>query len=294
MIQYLAIAFALCSALGVAAYSLFIRVGTSKSDGTVNDALVVILLSNFVAVAPATVVLHHSVTVTPVGIAAFVGAGLVATILGRISYYKGIELAGSSRTEPLKATQLIYATIIPAAVLGEVLSVFHVVGILCILAGVVAISLESQSESSTSLDGARTGIMFGLASGLFYGLEPTLAKIGIAENIPILVGITVKTVTALVLFVTYLRLNGWSFTARASSNWWFVAAGAANTVFLVSYYAALEIAPVTIVYPILQTSPIFIIGLSLLFVPSHLERITWKLVLGAVIIVAGTIVVVIA
>ncbi|WP_049986583.1 DMT family transporter [Halobellus rufus] len=294
MVQYLAIAFTLVSALGIAAYSLFIRIGTSKSDGTVNDALVVILLSNFVIVAPATVFLHHSVTVTPVGIAAFVGAGLVATILGRISYYKGIELAGSSRTEPLKATQLVYATVIPVIVLGEVLSVLQVAGILAIILGVVAISLESQSENVSSLASAKTGILFGLASGLFYGLEPTLAKIGIAENVPILVGITIKTVTALVLFVTYLRLSGWSFTARSSSSWFFIAAGAANTVFLVSYYAALERAPVTIVYPILQTSPLFIIGLSLLFVPSNLERITWKLVLGSVIIVAGTVIVIIA
>lgn len=294
MVQYLAIALALSGAFGVAAHSLLIRVGTAKSGGTVNDALLVVLLSNFVVVVPATVVMHPSASVTPVGVAAFVGAGMVATILGRISLYKGIELAGSSRTEPLKVTQLIHATIIPVVVLGEVLSVLHLVGILGILLGVATISLEGQSERNMSLEQSRVGIMFGLAAGLFYGLEPTLAKIGMGEDIPILVGIAIKTVTALVLFVMYLYLSDWSFTARSSSNWWFAAAGATNTVFLVSYYAALEIAPVTRVYPIIQTSPLFIIGLSLLFVPSHLERITWNLVVGASIIVAGMIVVVLA
>lgn len=294
MVSYLALILTICSALGVAAYSLFIRIGTSRSEGTINDALVIILLCNLVIVAPAAYILHDSVSFKLTGITAFIGAGLVATILGRVCYYKGIELASSSRTEPLKATQLIYATIIPVVILDEFLSLVHLVGILLIFLGVVLITIESQEENHTPVENVRKGIIFGLASGFFYGLEPTLAKLGFDQNISIFLGITIKIITALLGFTTYLRIKSYNFSIRPSNNWWFVAAGIANTAFLVFYYGALEMAPVTIVYPVLQTSPLFIIALSQLFIPSNLERITWKLVMSALIIVTGTIIVVTA
>jgi uncharacterized membrane protein len=61
-----------------------------------------------------------------------------------------------------------------------------------------------------------------------------------------------------------------------------------NTAFLFFYYAALELAPVTFVVPIVSTSPIVVVVLSRLFLP-RLERVTPRLVAAAGVVVIGVI-----
>jgi uncharacterized membrane protein len=54
------------------------------------------------------------------------------------------------------------------------------------------------------------------------------------------------------------------------------------------YYVALQVAPVTLVIPIIATSPLVVVVLSRLFLP-RLERVSPRLVAGAVVVVVGAI-----
>ena len=82
-----------------------------------------------------------------------------------------------------------------------------------------------------------------------------------------------------------------SFAGLNSPNlWWYVGAGVFNTMFLIAYFRALEIAPVVLVVPIVSIIPLVVIGLSSLFL-KRLEVITWKLVLAAMSVVVGATVV---
>ena len=66
-----------------------------------------------------------------------------------------------------------------------------------------------------------------------------------------------------------------------------VAAGLANTAGIGLYFAAHGVAPVSIVMPLLQSGPLFVLVLSALFLPHQLERITPRLVAAAVTVVVG-------
>lgn len=284
------VALAAVAAFGVAVQSVSVRVGTD--DGRATDALVVVLLTNIATIVPAAALVHYpTYAVTRGSILAFVAAGVVGTLLGRVFYYTSIQRIGASRSEPLKASQPLHATLIAVIVLGERVTPGHVVGILLIVAGIAAISWET-SRGDGATDGAGLALLLPLAAAFLFGIEPTLAKVGFAEGTPILVGLAIKTVAATAGFLAYLRLRNDLPTLavfRTRSVRWYLLAGLANTAFLFLYYASLSIAPVSVVVPIIQTSPLIVMVLSVAFL-SRLERVTWKLLTGACVVVGGAVV----
>ena len=78
---------------------------------------------------------------------------------------------------------------------------------------------------------------------------------------------------------------------RGSALRWYLAAGVANTVFMLSYYGSVQLTPVSVVIPIVQTSPLVVLVASMLFLPVRLERVTWRLAAGAAVIVGGAVMV---
>lgn len=292
----LGVVFALVAAVMIALTGLLVRVGTDK--GRPFDAAVVVLVVNLVILLPITLVLYYpTFGVTPYSVAMFVLAGLVGTMLGRSLYFVSVSKIGASHSDAIKASQPLHATFIALLVLGETLTVEHLVGIAMITVGVAVVSLDlksSQSAGSVPLRQRLAYLVVPLGAAFFYGIEPSFAKLGFAEGTPLLVGLTIKTVTAFVGLVAFLYWRGKlprkADLARGNTQW-YVAAGFANTTFLGLYYGALEIAPVNVVVPLMQTSPFFVVLISYLALP-RLERITWRLVGGTVAVISGAVVIV--
>lgn len=288
-------ALAIGAALMTATTSLTLRVGTDR--GRASDALVIVLFSNVAILIPLALVLHYpEYGVTYRSAVAFLLAGLVGTMLGRAFYFTSIEKIGASRSDAIKASQPLHATLIALVVLGESLTPLHFAGIMLVMFGVGLVSLEMTSDGARSVS-RRTlivGLFLPLAASFFYGIEPTFAKIGFAEGTPVLVGLSIKTVAATLGFVAYLRYRGavpTRFHYSKENLPWYLAAGVANTAFLGCYYGALELARVNVVVPMVQTSPFFVLIVSYFALP-RLERITPKLVAGAGCVVSGAVVIV--
>jgi drug/metabolite transporter (DMT)-like permease len=287
------IGLATIAAASVACTSLGVRVGMDR--GRTMDALVVVLLCNLLILLPVTAVLYYpEYGVSLRSAIAFVAAGLTGTLLGRLCYFNGISLLGSSRTEPIKATQPLHGSVIAVIVLGETVTALQLVGILLIVLGVGSISWETSREppGGLSSEDAAKGVLLGIGAAFFFGIEPIWAKIGLADGTPVLVGLVFRMVIAAAAFLGYLRARNQlpSTESLTRSNMrWYVAAGIANTLFLIAYYASLQTAPVTVVLPIVQTSPLLVVVLSGLFLPTRLERISWPLVVGAITVVVGAV-----
>ena len=165
-----------------------------------------------------------------------------------------------------------------------------------IVAGIAAISWETNKQSSASGDNSQSELLFPLGAAFFFGIEPTFIKLGFAEGTPVFVGLSIKTLAAAVGFIIYLRIRGllpaWD-DFRTDSSHYYIAAGLANTAFLVTYFLALEVAPVTLVVPIVQSSPLLILLVSYFFL-NRLETVTWRLSVAAIVSVVGTIIVTLA
>lgn len=283
---------ALLSALAVATATICIRAGTH--DGRTAEALVAVLAINSLILVPAAAVLEYpSYDVTPASLGAFVMAGLVGTLFGRGLHYLSIRRVGANLAEPIKASQPLHASFLAVLLLGEVLTGPHLVGIVLIVLGVGLVVLAASERSFAAYEDVTLpalAIPFGAA--LLFGVEPIFAKFGFEAGTPVLVGLSIKTVVAAIGFGGFLAARGeLSLGAiRAGRPGWYAAAGLANTAFLVSYYSALELSTVTVVVPILQTSPVFVIAISSVAL-ADLEHVSWRLVAGTLVVVAGGVIV---
>jgi drug/metabolite transporter (DMT)-like permease len=88
---------------------------------------------------------------------AFVLAGLTGTTIARALTYTSIERIGAGRTEPLKSSQPLHATLIAVLVLGESVTPTHVPGIVLIVVGVAVVSWKmSRSSADDPIERAST------------------------------------------------------------------------------------------------------------------------------------------
>lgn len=312
---------ALTAALCLGAQALLVRLGTV--DGRSFDVLAGVLVVNVAILVPLAAVTASgpALGLTVTAFLAFVAAGIVGTLLGRIFYFAAIGAIGATRTEPIKASQPLHAVLIAVVVLGETVTPGHVFGIVLVTVGVAYVSWTTQTDPEAP-DVSRRDLLLPLAAAFFLGLEPTFAKTGFAEGTAPVVGLAIKSLVAAVIVCGYLawerrarlvaRLRAGTSARegrhghvrlsilaaadprrwiRAENARWYVAAGVANSAFLLAYYGALNVAPVGVVVPIIQTSPVLIAGLSYVFIREH-ERVTPSLVAGTLVVVTGAITVV--
>jgi len=132
-------------------------------------------------------------------------------------------------------------------------------------------------------------VLFALGSAFFAGLTALFGKIGVAginSNLATLIRtVVILLVTACIL---WLR-DEWRPAAAISATTWIflVLSGIATGLSWLCYYRALQLGPVTRVAPIDKLSVVFAILLGVLFVG---EKLTLPVVLGGLLIVAGSIV----
>lgn len=289
--QTLGVALATVSAVMLAAQALVIRVATQ--DGRVTDALLVVLFVNTGVIAiPSLAWFYPQLGLTPFSVAVFVGAGLVGTVMARSLYYLSITRLGASRTEPIKSSQPLHATLIAVLVLNEHVGPLHAAGIGGIVLGLVLVSWETGTSKSTVSDEFDyTDLVLPLAAAFLFGVEPTFVKLGFREGTPTQVGLSLKILAALLGFVAYLALVRRLPSRddlRGSPLGLYVLAGVVNSAFLYAYYAGLQYASVSIVVPLVQTSPL-LVAVGSFFLLSDLERVDARIVSAAMLVVCGAI-----
>lgn len=294
MVDVVGLSLSLIAATALGVTSIFVRLGTQQ--GRSNEVVLLTFGINVLLVVPFTLLYYYpDYGLTVRSFLAFAAAGATGTLIGRALFYKSIDRIGASRTEPVKATQPLHAAIVAAIVLGEALAVENMVGILLIIVGLAVVSREIVNNNRGIDDVSPVMLIVPLGAAFFFGIEPTFAKIGFGDATPVLVGLMIKIVVAATGMAAYLRLrNEFPSVSLGSldseTRKWILLAGMTNTTFLFAYYAALEIAPVVLVVPIVQMSPLVVVVLSLLFL-SRMERVTPRLVASAMIIIAGAIIV---
>jgi drug/metabolite transporter (DMT)-like permease len=275
---------------------LGIRIGTD--DGAVLDAVLVTLLCNVAITAPLVAVLYDGTLhelYTPTAVAAFAAAGIVGIWLARVCMFTGVENIGASRTSPVVASNALFATVFAYGFLGERVALAHLVGIVLVVGGVAILSWEAAAagDDARSLRAAGADLGYPVAAAVLIGIEPVFITVGLAEGTPVLAGLAVMMLAGTVGFVGARVASGTSLRIRPDDPalQWYLVAGVAATGGFVAYFLALEAASVVVVMPILQTNTLLVIVLSALFLPARLERVTWRLVGAACVIVLGATIV---
>ncbi|MWV41367.1 DMT family transporter [Natrialba sp. INN-245] len=288
----LGVGLAIVGALAFAGQFLFVRLGTD--EGEVGNAVLIVLLCNVALVAAPTVILYsppYSALFTPTSFASFAAAGILGMFVARLLMFESIQRIGASLTSPVIASNVLFATIFAVALLDERLTAVHFAGIVLIVVGLAVVSWETAASTNTSQSIREAGapLALPLAAAVCIGLEPIFVSTGLAAGTAVLPGLTVMAGTATVGFAAYLVVTRSvrRISLRSASTAWYVAAGVSTTIGFVAYFAALEVAPVVLVMPLLQLTPLLVAGLSVVFLPRRLERVTWRVGASAFVVVVG-------
>lgn len=131
--------------------------------------------------------------------------------------------------------------------------------------------------------------IYALLSAFFAALTAIFAKVGI-KNVDTDLATAIRTVVILFIAwaIAFFRGGAFQISSLNKLNWIFlVLSGIATGLSWVFYFKALQLGKVSQVAPVDKLSVALAIILSALFLG---EAITWKNLAGAILIIAGTVV----
>jgi uncharacterized membrane protein len=137
---------------------------------------------------------------------------------------------------------------------------------------------------------SRKDLLFPLLAGAFYGLADVIRKMGLNMIPEPLLGLTVQNATALAFFpLLTFNLAGRPKLTMNKKKAWVIHSlnGLANVIAHLCLFLALQLGEVVVVAPLASIDPFFVLLLARLFL-RNFEKVTPKIILGSVFVVAGS------
>ncbi len=132
-------------------------------------------------------------------------------------------------------------------------------------------------------------LLFAILSAFFAAATAILAKIGI-ENVDSNLATAIRTVVVLVMawLVVFLTNKGGGIASITPRSWLFlILSGLATGASWLCYFYAIKIGDVSKVVPVDKCSLVLTIIFAVIFLG---ESLTWKTILGSILLLAGSIV----
>jgi len=282
------IALALLSALCFGLSQIFVRKNLEKSN-FVYISLTVTIMGNII-LWPLALIFTDLNTVNPEGLMLFIIAGLLAPGIARLFYFKGMETAGISANASIFATYPLYTSIVAVSLLGEVLIIEKWIGLECVIVGVIFIGRNINKGNTQTKYIPKKGLIVPVVGSLAIAFSQIVRKEGLNIYNQPLLGVALGYTTTLIVYFLVLALSKTSRTSRFSRQdiylFWKPGVGIAAGWLL--SFLALSHEMVSIVAPILQTELLFILFFAYIFL-RKLEKISFKLIASALLIVVGVI-----
>ena len=221
---------------------------------------------------------------TPLAIGLFVLAGLIGTVAGRVLRFIAIETVGASITGAFANVTPLVSSALAILLLGEHVTVPVVLGTLVIVAGATLLSSGGRRLGVRPVQ-----LWLPILSATCFGIVAILRKVALGGMAPV-PGTAVNVTTALVAFTGYLLASGQAgaMACRGPSLAYFVAAGVTENAGVFLVVLALSLGTVSVVAPLTNVTPLFVIVFSLVFLRG-IERLNARVIGGSALIVVGAI-----
>jgi len=283
------IIFALLAALSFAGSTVFIKRGVHHAGESFSGVFVSVFLGTllFSFLMLFTGEWGKLWSLSGRGFALLGAAGIVHFVAGRFLSYTCFRLLGANRGVAIIRTNLFYAVAFGIIFLNEPFTAYLIVGVLCIAAGTILVSVE-KGDKVTKVP--RKGILTGLGGAFCWGISGVLAKPGIEEIGSPYPALFISYVAASVVIAGLLLDKGRReqlLQLRRQSIISFLISGTLTSVAQLFRYTALGYIPVSIVAPLLGISALFVFLFSFIL-NRKIEVFTWKVFVGIVAAVGGT------
>jgi drug/metabolite transporter (DMT)-like permease len=235
--------------------------------------------------------------VSPVALAAFLGAGLVHFMIGWTFLNASQKRIGAARTSPLLAATPLFGTILAAVTLGEVPGAVTVLAMALIVAGVyVTVGTGGSGRDAAAAGPGWGGSLLGLGTAACWAVSPLLIRQGLAELPAPVLGVTISMLAATVpmgVVVALRRRRGLAAPPRWDSLALKLTAGVLVGLSTWTRWEALALTPVAVVLALGLLSVPTVILVAPPLAGRQEEPITPRIVLGATLVVAGSVVLVV-
>jgi len=219
----------------------------------------------------------------------FVLAGIFAPGIGRTLSYVGIEKIGVARSVPIANSSPIFASIFAVIFLAEAWVLQNIVGTLLVIGGTIILSMSRPAKG----EWRKLDVIYPLVGAMAFGASAILRKTGLDHvEIPVLAAAVTAGSAALFSFAL-LQFQGGrgAFKLTRRSAAWLFPAGLVNTAAMLSVFYALSHGKVVIVEPLVSSNPVLTLLFTAIFL-RDVEALNTRVIAGALLAVAGTILVV--
>jgi drug/metabolite transporter (DMT)-like permease len=211
-------------------------------------------------------------------------------------------LIGVGRATALGGGTPIIASLLAVLFLGEIRTIPLASGILAVVIGGAIIVSDDfdttlaphQTSSTNFISQSKLGFISIIASSFFYSAVQVFVKSLIGGEVSVLAGslIALGSGALILLLGTAKNFKRNYNVSRHHLVLIFVAGMLASNGLLLSFLA-LERTPVVLVSPIIGITPLITLVLAAVFL-RELEKLTFRVIFGSIIVVAGVILVVLA
>lgn len=213
----------------------------------------------------------------------FAMTGIISNGLANYFYYRGIYLVGASRASPISASTPLLSLPLAVIVLGESITVPIAAGALGVVGGLYLITGGGPED----VQARKHGYVFALLAALCWAFANLLIRKGVTTFASPLASVPIS-----LFFATLILLpspEGVTSVRKAGRKLWLLAAaGLSSGAGTLLFYGAMSLAPVVVVSPLGNLGPLIAIPASHLFL-RRLEKVTRRLVLGALLVLAGAV-----
>ena len=275
---------AIFSAMGWAGDAVFVRLGTRKSN-----IFAAMLVSYGVSIALVWIYLLATTSLDFLRSPAmvfFLISGCLQPLFARALYYEGFSRIGVARAGPLRGAEPFFATAIAVIFLHEHPTLPVYVGTVLIVASIWVISWRDSGQAKWRLRDAG----FPLGAALVSAISQTLRKQGL-KNLPNpFVATATVTSTSLVWLLIFVCTTKRTHLLRMKreSLVFFVCASLIACSAQLSNFVAIARGDLSVIIPLLNTTPLFNVVFSALFL-RNVETVTPRIVFGAIVMVAGVV-----
>jgi drug/metabolite transporter, DME family len=275
---------AIGSAMGWAGDSVLVRFGLRKSN-----IFAAMLMSYGVSVGFVWTYLIATTSLeflkSPVMIY-YVISGCMQPLFARALFYQGITRMGVARAGPLRGIEPLFATAIAVAFFHEQPGWQVFLGTILIVASLWLISGRQAGDARWRLLDA----LFPISAALISAVSQSLRKQALNVIPDPFVAVAVVTTVSLILLLGFLFATGRTGQLKMERDGFrfFLCAALVATAAQVANFIALARGELSVIIPLLNTTPLFTVFFSAIFLRA-VENINLRIVLGAALMVGGVV-----
>ncbi|MSP37243.1 MAG: DMT family transporter [Deltaproteobacteria bacterium] len=216
----------------------------------------------------------------------YIVSGCLQPLFARALFYEGITRIGVARAGPLRGIEPLFAATIALIVFNEQPGLQVYLGTLLIVGSLWLIAGEQVENKRWRYIDA----LLPISAALISAISQTLRKQALQIIPDPFVAVAMVTTVSLILLLVFAFTTGRANQLRmnATSFRFFLGAALVATSAQVANFIALGRGQMSVIIPLLNTSPLFTVFFSALFL-RKVETVSLRIICGAILMVGGVV-----